>query len=178
MNWKEQQFYQSRKKKTLELMKAANIEKAFDLGDDSPMRKYLQENGFHLSNLPGGKDLNKVNFSSNWQWENFSTSTFTAFEVLERIFSPYHLLISAQPEKIICTVPLKIPFVPIHWSSDKRDRHYHEFEEKQFIWMLEEAGYQVVKKERWYYTGLPVGIRTILRYLFPSWLAVIAIRKY
>lgn len=171
MNWKEKQFYLSRRNRTLCLVQqnVNGLKIIYDMGDVSPMR-YELERDYFVKTLPY-KDYNDLNMDS------FRNEVFVSFKVFEHIFSPYHFLKATQPLLLICTVPLKIPFVPIHWSKDKRDRHYHEFEEKQFLWMLEEAGYEIIYKKKWWYNRLPIGIRTLLRYIFPSWLAVVARRK-
>ena len=55
-----------------------------------------------------------------------------------------------------------------------RDRHYHEFEDWQFDWLLEKAGWNIKKRQKWTSPISKIGIRPILRKFTPRYYAVYA----
>ncbi|NNE70411.1 MAG: methyltransferase, partial [Rhodothermales bacterium] len=61
--------------------------------------------------------------------------------------------------------------------TDPWDRHYHEFEEWQFDWLMDKAGWDIVRKEKWKSPISTVGLRPLLRRWYPRYLAVEAIRR-
>ncbi|MDA0713835.1 MAG: methyltransferase, partial [Bacteroidetes bacterium] len=63
-------------------------------------------------------------------------------------------------------------------KTDMWDRHYHEFEDWQFDWLLEKAGWDIVRSEKW--NGLSkfkLGVRPILRKIYPRYYIVEAVRR-
>ena len=79
--------------------------------------------------------------------ENFDV--VTAFEILEQIVSPFPFLSSVKAEKLVASVPLKLWFANACWNyDDPFDRHYHEFEQRQYHMLLNKAGSEVVKSEK------------------------------
>ena len=62
----------------------------------------------------------------------------TAFEIFEHLFAPYNLLKELKADKLVASVPLKLWFAEAYWNeADDWDKHYHEFEKKQFDFLLE-----------------------------------------
>ena len=59
---------------------------------------------------------------------------------------------------------------------DERDRHFHEFEEWQSDWLLEKAGWKIIKKDKWTNPSLKIGLRPILRNFHNRYYAVYAER--
>jgi hypothetical protein len=70
-------------------------------------------------------------------------------------------------------VPLNTWFAKAYWNeNDKRDRHFHEFERRQFDWLLEETGWKIIKYELWTAPVRVLGVRPILRLFVPRYYAV------
>jgi hypothetical protein len=80
-------------------------------------------------------------------------------------------------KKLFVTVPLNLWFSKAYKSKeDERDRHFHEFEEWQFDWLLEKAGWKIIKKDKWTNPSLKIGLRPILRNFHNRYYAVYAER--
>lgn len=70
------------------------------------------------------------------------------------------------------------PFAKAYRSkTDEWDRHIHEFEDWQFDWLLEKAGWEIIRKEKWTSPINKIGIRPILRFITPRYYIVEAVRK-
>ena len=96
------------------------------------------------------------------------TEVVTAFEILEHLLSPYQVLKSIQADKLVVSIPLKLWFAPAYRSKiDKRDRHFHEFEDWQFDWLLEKTGWKIIASEKWINLPESIGFRSLLRCYFP-----------
>ena len=59
---------------------------------------------------------------------------------------------------------------------DPWGRHFHEFEDWQFDWLLEKAGGRVVRSEKWTSPSRVLGFRPLLRRITPRYYAVEAER--
>ena len=57
------------------------------------------------------------------------------------------------------------------------DRHYHEFEDWQFDWLLEKAGWEIKKRHKWTNPVKKIGLRPLLRLFTPRYYIVYAERK-
>ncbi len=91
--------------------------------------------------------------------------------------SPFNVLKNIKANKLVATVPLKLWFAEAYRSkTDMRDRHYHEFEDWQFDWLLEKAGWNIKKREKWTNPVQKIGIRPLLRTITPRYYAVYAER--
>jgi hypothetical protein len=87
------------------------------------------------------------------------------------------VLNTIKASKLITTVPLKLWFASAYRSkTDKWDRHFHEFEDWQFDWLLEKSGWQIRKSEKWSSPVNKIGFRPILRKFTPRYYAVYAER--
>ena len=63
---------------------------------------------------------------------------------------------------------LKNWFAKAYWNDKVEwDRHYHEFEKKQFDWLLEKSGWKIVKYDFFTAPVKAFGIRPILRLFIP-----------
>ncbi|MDX1741588.1 MAG: hypothetical protein R3178_09855, partial [Rhodothermales bacterium] len=62
-------------------------------------------------------------------------------------------------------------------TSDPWDRHFHEFEDWQFDWLLEKAGWDVVRRSRWPAPTGWLGLRPLLRRFTDRYYAVEAVRR-
>jgi len=148
-------------------------DRILDLGVDNPFSNILREAGYDVSNT-GGEDLDLSHDLTDYG----TFEVLTAFEILEHLVSPLQVLKDAPCSKLMATVPLKYWFAPAYRSrTDKWDRHYHEFEDWQFDWLLGKAGWTIVDRVKWKNPGKSLGIRPLLRYFYPRYYGVYAIRK-
>ncbi len=143
-----------------------------DLGVKNPFSEILEENGFKVTNTQGEDlDLDTSAVLSD------TYDVVTAFEIFEHLVSPFNVLKDIKATKLIASVPLKLWFASAYRSKeDERDRHYHEFEDWQFDWLLEKAGWKIKKREKFTNPVKKVGIRPILRRLTPRYYLVYAER--
>ena len=147
-------------------------EKVLDLGVENPFTKIMKEEGFSVENTKG-EDLDLDSSSIT----NSEAEVVTAFEIFEHLLSPFTVLKSIKAGKLIASVPLKLWFASAYQSkSDMRDRHYHEFEDWQFDWLLEKAGWQIKARQKWTNPTNKIGFRPILRWFTPRYYIVYAER--
>lgn len=171
----------ARQKKTLELVNyfAAKYNVAerpyiFDLGVENILSKNMKL-WYDTKNTPDNVDFHKSQDSIKVL--SGKSNITTSFEVFEHLLNPFTVLRAIRSEYLVCTVPLKVWFSPAYWhKTDVRDRHFHEFEERQFLWLLEETGWGVLEKGKWKIQH-NIGIRPFLRLFWPSYLWVIAKRN-
>ena len=101
----------------------------------------------------------------------------TAFEILEHLVAPFNVLRAIPGDKLLASVPLRLWFASAYRSrTDPWDRHYHEFEDWQFDWLLEKSGWHIRKSEKWSSPVNKIGFRPILRKFTPRYYAVYAER--
>ena len=107
-----------------------------DLGVKNPLSQLLKLKGFDIHNTDG-EDLD-IDFSSV---ENSTAEVVSAFEILEHLVAPFNVLSKIKSQKLIASVPLRLWFASAYKSkTDPWDRHFHEFEDWQFDWLLQKAG--------------------------------------
>ncbi|GAA4887814.1 hypothetical protein GCM10023311_09560 [Flaviramulus aquimarinus] len=143
-----------------------------DLGVVNPFTKIMQEHGYRVENTKG-EDLDlDTSFI-----ENSKADVITAFEIFEHLLSPFTILQSIKSNKLVASVPLKLWFSSAYRSkTDMLDRHYHEFEDWQFDWLLEKAGWKIIDRQKWTNPTKKIGIRPILRWFTPRYYIVYAER--
>ena len=145
-----------------------------DLGVPNPMSKLMEQKGHTVFNT-GGQDLD-LDYKFIKEYKDIDV--VTGFEILEHLLSPLPLLQSLPSEKMMLTIPLKLWFAPAYRSkTDKWDRHYHEFEDWQFDWLIEKAGWEIKDSEKWIIKNKKIGIRPFLRNRTPRYYAIYAERK-
>lgn len=143
-----------------------------DLGVRNPFSEIMEDNGYTVINTMG-EDLD-IDFSSV---ENMEIDAVTAFEIFEHLLAPFNILKAIKCSKLIATVPLDLWFSKAYRSStDEWDRHFHEFEDWQFNWLLEKTNWEIKKSEKWTAPINKIGIRPILRNYVPRYYAVYAER--
>lgn len=171
----EKTYPSKRFKHTLEFLnKHINTnESILDLGVSNPLSKLMTEQGFNVTNT-NGEDLDS-DFSSVL---NNNTEVVTAFEIFEHLLAPLNILKEIKSDKLVTSIPLNLWFSPAYRSkTDKWDRHYHEFEDWQFDWLLEKAGWEIKDSAKWTNPIKKIGIRPILRSFTPRYYIVYAERK-
>lgn len=171
----EKTFPNKRYKETLEFLESVidPSENILDLGVKNPFSKILKDYNYNVENTQG-EDLDidtTAVHSSNYD-------VVTAFEIFEHLVAPYNVLKDIKANKLVATVPLKLWFSSAYRSkTDMRDRHFHEFEDWQFDWLLEKAGWNIKRRKKWTNPVKKVGVRPVLRYFTPRYYAVYAERK-
>ncbi|MDO6490498.1 MULTISPECIES: methyltransferase [unclassified Cellulophaga] len=171
----EKTYPSKRFKHTLEFLnKHINTnESILDLGVSNPLSKLMTTQGFNVINT-NGEDLDS-DFSSVL---NNNTEVVTAFEIFEHLLAPLNILKEIKSDKLVTSIPLNLWFSPAYRSkTDKWDRHYHEFEDWQFDWLLEKAGWEIKDTAKWTNPVKKIGIRPILRSFTPRYYIVYAERK-
>jgi len=143
-----------------------------DLGVENPFTEIMKNHGFKVENTKG-EDLD-VNTSTI---EKSKANVVTAFEIFEHLLSPFTVLKAIKADKLVASVPLNLWFSSAYRSkTDMRDRHYHEFEDWQFDWLLEKAGWKIIARQKWTNPTKKIGFRPILRWFTPKYYIVYAER--
>lgn len=144
-----------------------------DLGVENPFSKIMAENGYVVTNTKG-EDLD-IDFSSVVQ---SNAQVVTAFEIFEHLLAPFNILKEIKADKLVASIPLKLWFSAAYQSkTDPWDRHYHEFEDWQFDWLLEKSGWKIVDRNKWTNPIKKIGIRPLLRCFTPRYYIVYAERE-
>ncbi|MFV0572730.1 MAG: methyltransferase [Xanthomarina gelatinilytica] len=146
--------------------------KILDLGVENPFTEIMKQQGFTVENTLGEDlDLDTTTIESS------EADVVTAFEIFEHLLSPFTVLQSIKADRLVASVPLKLWFASTYRSkTDMRDRHYHEFEDWQFDWLLEKAGWKILDRHKWTNPTKKIGIRPILRWFTPRYYIVYAER--
>ncbi|USD26050.1 methyltransferase [Flagellimonas marinaquae] len=170
----ENNFPNKRYRHTLEFLQkhVDPAESILDLGVDNPFSEIMRANGFQVENTKG-EDLD-VDFSRVVQSD---ADAVTAFEIFEHLVAPFNVLREIKAKKLIASIPMRLWFSPAYRSkTDPWDRHYHEFEDWQFDWLLEKSGWHIKDAAKWTNPTKKIGIRPILRYFTDRYYIVYAER--
>ena len=157
----EKTFPNRRFKHTIEFLEkhVTNTESILDLGVSNPFSEIMKSHGYFVENTKG-EDLD-IDTSTI---VNSSANVVTAFEIFEHLLSPFTVLNSIKSDKLVASIPLKLWFSSAYRSkTDMLDRHYHEFEDWQFDWLLEKTGWKIIDSKKWTNPTKKIGIRPILR---------------
>ena len=144
----EGKFPKKRYKHTLQFLKEVitTNESILDLGVENPFSEIMKKEGYTVTNTKG-EDLDlKTDAVKTTDYD-----VVTAFEIFEHLVAPFNVLQDIQAKKLVASVPLKLWFASAYKSkTDARDRHFHEFEDWQFDWLLEKAGWTIKKRDKIY----------------------------
>jgi len=147
-------------------------ETILDLGVENPFSEIMKSNGYSVTNT-AGEDLD-VDFERVAQSD---TDVVTAFEIFEHLIAPFNVLKEIKADKLVASIPMRLWFAPAYRSkTDPWDRHYHEFEDWQFDWLLEKAGWTIKDSSKWTNPTKKIGLRPILRYFTNRYYIVYAER--
>jgi len=174
INMYEGKYPHKRYKLTLDFLKEhiPASSKILDLGVENPFSEIMKENGFSVKNTKG-EDLDE-DFSSV---QSSDADVVTAFEIFEHLIAPYNILKEIKADKLVASIPMRLWFATAYRSkTDKWDRHYHEFEDWQFDWLLEKAGWEIKAQKQWTNPVKKIGIRPVLRWFTPRYYIVYAER--
>jgi len=147
-------------------------EPILDLGVENPLSNIMKEQGYTVENTKG-EDLD-IDFSSVIHSD---AKVVTAFEIFEHLLAPFNVLCEIKSNKLVTSIPLRLWFSPAYKSkTDLWDRHYHEFEDWQFDWLLEKAGWEIKDRAKWANPIKKIGLRPLLRSFTPRYYIVYAER--
>ena len=148
-------------------------EAILDLGVDNPFSKIMRDEGFDVENTKG-EDLD-----NDFSLELYSkVNVVTAFEIFEHLVAPYNVLTHIKAKKLVASIPMRLWFASAYRSkTDPWDRHYHEFEDWQFNWLLEKAGWEIKDSLKWTNPTKKIGIRPLLRWFTNRYYIVYAERS-
>ncbi|MBF26087.1 MAG: methyltransferase [Flavobacteriales bacterium] len=140
-----------------------------DLGTSNHLSQLIQEKGYNITNTKG-ENLD-IEFESVL---NDNIDIVTAFEIFEHMLAPFNILNKIRANRLIASVPLKLWFAESYWNNDNDwDKHYHEFEKKQFNFLLKNTGWNIIDTETWKpYPQFKFGIRPFLRMITPRYYVV------
>jgi len=171
----EKHFPKKRYSNTLSFLQK-NISKSqtiLDLGVENPFTAIMRENGYSVKNTCG-EDLD-LDFTSVLDSD---TKVVTAFEIFEHLVAPFNVLTKIKADTLVASIPLKLWFSSAYQSkTDPWDRHYHEFEDWQFDWLLEKAGWEIKDRAKWTHPVNKIGLRPLLRKFTPRYYIVYAERQ-
>jgi len=174
LNYKNYRSVDLRYKRTLNFLKGGLNAPGpiLDLGEPNPFTKIMLNNGYEVLNTYIDLDEEPEKLQDK------KVKAVTAFEILEHLVNPLGVLKNLQAEKLFTTVPLNLWFAEAYKNEqDPWDCHFHEFEDWQFDWLLDKAGWKIIRSEKWNSPVLKIGIRPLLRLITPRYYAVEAIRK-
>ncbi len=160
--------------KTLNFVKSSLKAPAhiLDLGTPNEFSKILIDAGYKVTNTTG-EDLDE-----NLELiSKVKTDCTTAFEIFEHLLNPLGVLKAIKSERLIASIPLRLWFAKAYRNkNDRWDQHFHEFEDWQFDWLLEKAGWKIIRKEKWTSPVLQIGFRPVLRLFYPRYYIIEAVR--
>ena len=157
--------------RTLEFM-ARHLDrnaKVLDLGTHNPFSDLMSGQGYSVQNTQG-EDLDM----DYRKYAEAEVDVVTAYEIFEHMLAPVNILRDIKAPRLIASVPLKLWFASAYWNEkDDWDKHYHEFEPKQFDYLMNRSGWKIVDKEFWYsFDKSALGVRPILRRFYPRYYIV------
>ena len=170
----EHNFPEKRYQLTMAFLKKhiSTDQKILDLGVANPFSKIMEDEGYTVVNTQG-EDLD-FDFESVKQSD---ADVVTAFEIFEHMLAPLNVLRDIPCDKLVASIPLRLWFAKAYKSdTDPWDRHYHEFEDWQFDWLLEKAGWEIIDRKKWTNPVKKLGFRPILRRFTPRYYIVFARR--
>lgn len=171
----ENNFPNKRYKITLEFIKEhiSKDENILDLGVSNPFSDILLKEGYKVTNTQG-QDLD----TNTSVVKSTDFNVITAFQIFEHMVAPFNVLNDIKAKKLVASIPLKLWFASAYRSkTDNWDRHYHEFEDWQFDWLLEKSGWEIKKSIQFTSPVNKIGFRPILRRFVPRFYLVYAERK-
>ncbi len=143
-----------------------------DLGSENNFSKILKKQGHKVVNTDFDLDKEPGKIAE------MKGDVCTAFEIFEHLLNPLSVIEQLPVKRLFASVPLSLWFASAYRSkSDPWDRHFHEFEDWQFDWLLDHAGWKIIRQEKWTNPTFTPGIRPIFRLFTPRWYIVEAVRK-
>lgn len=147
--------------------------RVLDVGPDNALAADFRAAGYEVLNT------GRVDLDDEPEAAAVEADALFAFEVFEHLVNPLGVLRASPARRLFASVPRRLWFAEAYRNEDDPwDRHFHEFEDWQFDWLLDKAGFEIVRRERWTpaRSGLPLGVRPLLRTVTPRWYVVEARR--
>jgi|TARA_B100000959_G_scaffold44550_1_gene45008 hypothetical protein len=130
-----------------------------DLGVENPLSLLIRDNGYKVNNT-SGEDLD----IDRSRIINSNAEVITAFEIFEHLLSPYNVLKDIKAKQLVASIPLRLWFTSAYKNNnDERDRHFHEFEDWQFDWLLNKTGWKIIDSKKFTNPVKKIGLRPLLR---------------
>ncbi|MGB5236197.1 MAG: methyltransferase [Flavobacteriaceae bacterium] len=167
-------FPEKRYRHTMAFLKKhiSTEQKILDLGVPNPFSERMKEQGYSVENTEG-EDLD-LDLS---QVIKTNAEVVTAFEIFEHLVAPFNVLRDIQSDFLVASIPLRLWFASAYRNKrDPWDRHFHEFEDWQFDWLLEKAGWKIIDRAKWTNPVKKIGFRPLLRSFTPRYYIVYAQR--
>ncbi|MEM6337945.1 MAG: methyltransferase [Bacteroidota bacterium] len=143
-----------------------------DLGPPNPFADQMRAQGYEVVNTPEGVDLDL-----HPEVAAIEADAVTAFEILEHLVAPFNVLRAMNAPRLLASIPMRLWFASAYRNdNDPWDRHFHEFEDWQFDWLLEKAGWTIEHREQWNSPINQIGLRPLLRRFTPRYYIVDAVR--
>lgn len=144
-----------------------------DLGVSNPFSQRMKEEGYSVENTEGEDlDLDLAGVLHT------DAKVVTAFEIFEHLVSPFNVLRDIPCDFLVASIPLRLWFASAYRNKcDPWDRHFHEFEDWQFDWLLDKAGWEILDRTKWTNPVNKIGVRPLLRLFTPRYYIVYAKRK-
>ena len=149
-----------------------NPKKLLDFGTPNDLSAFIRNNGFDVDQT-GETDLDEHPEVAAAE----AYDAITAFEILEHLLDPYSLMKSVKAKRAFISIPMPLWFAPAYKGNHEWDWHFHEFEDWQLDWMLQKAGWKVIRRKKWRNLGFRPGIRPILRWFTDRYYLVEAVRE-
>ena len=153
---------------------ASRNSKILDLGTENPFSAIMKDNGFIVNNTQG------ENLDIDYQkYVDCDIDIVTAFEIFEHMLAPFNILRELKSRKLIASIPLRLWFTDAYWNKENDwAKHYHEFEQKQFDFLLDKSGWVIKDSQKWTSSNWRrIGIKPILRHFTPRYYIVYCERK-
>lgn len=172
-----QQLHASKKRRydlTLAFLSASvpPPSRILDLGTPNPLSERMAALGYQVTNTTG-EDLDDTVEALT----GVDADCTTAFEIFEHLLNPLGVLRALPTKRLVASVPLSLWFAKAYRNpTESWDRHFHEFEDWQFDWLLEKGGWKIVRREKWTSPVSAIGFRPLLRRFTPRYYIVEAVR--
>lgn len=140
-------------------------EPILDLGPPNALAQKAEKRfGVTLTHT-GNHDLDRERLSSFCPGPYAS---ITGFEILEHVMNPLFVLDGCrealrQDGFLYLSVPRRHPW---EWLFGKSPEHFHEFGRDELRWLLDKAGFEIVRWVELNTSQLSIGLRPLLRRLF------------
>ena len=91
------------------------------------------------------------------------------------MLNPYNVLKDIKAKQLVASIPLRLWFASAYKNNnDERDRHFHEFEDWQFNWLLNKTGWKIIDSKKFTNPVKKIGVRPFLRLFAPRYYLVYA----
>jgi hypothetical protein len=134
-----------------------------DIGSVNGLGNFIASNGYGVINTNGEDFDIEQDFLTR-----IKCDAVTAFEIFEHLMNPLAVTINIPSNKLVISIPLRLWFAKSFKNkTNPAGWHFHEFEQWQFDWLLEKAGWKIIASETHTSPTFRLGFRSILRWITP-----------